>query len=81
MKEIATYDIYCTVPFYSVHHFCAGTALALCAIALLSGACAIITMASCTSLCENLLHSPLKPQLSPPSEKWVVLLCAEKKDI
>ena len=29
----------------------------------------------------NLLHSPPKPQLSPPSEKWVVLLCAEKKDI
>ena len=53
MKRIATYDIYCTVPFYSVHHFCAGTALALCAIALLSGACAIITMASCTSLCQT----------------------------
>ena len=53
MKQIATYDISCTVPFYSVHHFCAGTALALCAIALLLGACAIITMASCTSLCQT----------------------------
>ena len=29
----------------------------------------------------NLLHSPPKQQLSLPSEKWVVLLCAEKKDI
>ena len=53
MKQIATYDIYCTVPFYSVHHFRAGTALALCAVALLSGGCAIITMASCTSLCQT----------------------------
>ena len=53
MNQIATYDIYCTVLFYSVHHFCAGTALALCAIALLSGACAIIPMALCTSLCQT----------------------------
>ena len=37
----------------SVHLFCAGTALALCAIALLSGACAIIPMASCTSVCQT----------------------------
>ena len=53
MIQTATYDIYCTVPFSSVHLFCAGTALALCAIALLSGACAIIAMASCASLCQT----------------------------
>ena len=33
----------------------------------------------CLSM-PNLLHSPPKPQLPLPSDKWVVSLCAEKKE-
>ena len=55
MKQTTTYDIYSTVHLHSFPLFisCIGTALALCAIALLSKACAIIPMASCTSLCQT----------------------------
>ena len=69
MNQIATYDMYCTVLFYSVHHFCAGTALALCPIALLSGACAIIPMASCTSLCQTYCTTPPPPDGDYPQTK------------